>query len=664
LISIRKTALVILTLALTGAGFALAPTPGSAEVVQIGTAEDLLAFAERVNAGEADLDAELTADIVVEDSWVSPIGKATSPGQGYSGTFDGKSHSVSLVWKYMIDAETTNPAGAPNQTAMFNKINGPDLGVVKNLIVNVDFSTFPLTSGAHNTIAGVALQNYGRIERVAVNGSINHTATSSNANIGGIASSSYAGSEIVNCVNNAKITVAGMNAGGIAALLGGRIEGCANYGEVTNTSINSGVLYQNIGGLVGAFYDYGDGADADKALITNSYNAAKVTGSFLKDNSTMGYQGLGGLVGGINAGYPLNLELTSDHTIKNSFNYGEVWVLDSNGTPRKGAVISELPTTEESALHLDSIYYLEDSGASLFENRPGKGSTANTTLEPFGVESVREKVIGMTATEFADGTVLALLNSYEDGDVSGVGKWVQGKKFPEIRDLGPEKLEIGHIEERAVAVDPVIDPEVSGVKAAGKGETETVSAAAMWPLNSPIQNFVVPEGNLVVANKEKFAAAGAVKPLPVVRASVPEGADTVVFTLAMHLDEFAGKTVGDLVALKQKTDGVTEALARASSPSEIVGGQVAFTDENGTSLPPDLKIVEGVVYYLSVAIKDNSEYDWDTTAGSVLDPIGVTTKASPGGGGGSGGGGCDAGFAGFGLLMLALVAAKIAGKKR
>jgi hypothetical protein len=648
LISIKKTALVILTLALTGASFALAPAPGAAEVFQIGTAADLIEFARQVNEGAAGLDAELTADIVVKDSWDKPIGLTTNGGQGYSGTFDGKGHSVSLVKRYLIDAYTINPANGPNETALFHtikKINDEEIGVVKNLVVNVDFSSFLQTTLTNANIAGAAVYNYGRIERVAVNGSI--TQTRPTAYVGGIAAHSYAGSEIINCVNNANITVAGNFAGGIAAILGGRIDGCANYGEVTNTVGGS------IGGLVGGFYDYDRGDDTDKkALITNSYNAAKVTGS-LKDGDAYTFQIVGGLVGGINAGYPPVLELSSVHTIKNSFNYGEVWVLDSAGASRLGAVISESPIEEISAGFLDSMYYLDSSGSRLFDNRAVGGVTTPAGGgDGWGTDEIKAKVKSMTATEFVDGTVLALLNAYPGSE----GKWVQGKLFPEIKDLGPEKLEIGHIEERAVAVDPVRDPETSGVAAAGKGETKTVPAETTWPLNSPILNFVVAEGNLVVANKEKFAAAGVVKPLPVVRVSVPEGANTVVFTLAMHLDEFEGKSAGDLVVLKQKTDGVTEALARASSPSEIVGGQVTFTDENGTALPSELKIAPGGVYYLSVAITDDSEYDWDTTAGSVLDPMGVTAKAGDGGGngGGSGGGGCDAGFAGLALAALAL----------
>jgi hypothetical protein len=193
--------LAMLAIFIAVLSLAAAPAPSAAddepepEVVQIGTAEDLLNFADRVNAGEADLDAELTADIVVEDSWVSPIGQTTNGGKGYGGTFDGKGHSVSLVRKYLLDSSTLNPAGGPNQTAMFSRINGLDQptnglkkGTVKNLAVNVDFSTFPLTSGAYNTIAGVALQNYGRIERVAVNGSITHTAPTGSVYVGGIAS--------------------------------------------------------------------------------------------------------------------------------------------------------------------------------------------------------------------------------------------------------------------------------------------------------------------------------------------------------------------------------------------------------------------------------------------------------------------------------------------
>ena len=68
--------LIALLASLLTAGFIAAPA--AAETVQISSVTELIAFRDRVNNGEADIDAELTADIVwnaaANGQW-SPIGK-------------------------------------------------------------------------------------------------------------------------------------------------------------------------------------------------------------------------------------------------------------------------------------------------------------------------------------------------------------------------------------------------------------------------------------------------------------------------------------------------------------------------------------------------------------------------------------------------------------
>ena len=58
---------------------------------EIGTAEDLVAFAEAVNGGETGANAVLTADITLTEVWTAPIGV---PSAQYTGTFDGQGHKI------------------------------------------------------------------------------------------------------------------------------------------------------------------------------------------------------------------------------------------------------------------------------------------------------------------------------------------------------------------------------------------------------------------------------------------------------------------------------------------------------------------------------------------------------------------------------------------
>ena len=64
----------------------------AAETVTIDSEDALFGFAQRVNSGEAALDAVLTEDITVTKAW-SPIGLKGEP---YAGTFHGGGHMITL----------------------------------------------------------------------------------------------------------------------------------------------------------------------------------------------------------------------------------------------------------------------------------------------------------------------------------------------------------------------------------------------------------------------------------------------------------------------------------------------------------------------------------------------------------------------------------------
>lgn len=62
------------------------------DVYQIGTADDLIAFASKVNDGETTAKAVLTADINMTDKFYTPIGNTSNV---YEGTFDGQGYRIS-----------------------------------------------------------------------------------------------------------------------------------------------------------------------------------------------------------------------------------------------------------------------------------------------------------------------------------------------------------------------------------------------------------------------------------------------------------------------------------------------------------------------------------------------------------------------------------------
>ena len=73
---------------------ALSVTTASAETVQIANAADWATFANRVNAGETTLNAEMTANVMLVQN--SP--RVGTDGNPYGGAFDGLGHRLTLNW--------------------------------------------------------------------------------------------------------------------------------------------------------------------------------------------------------------------------------------------------------------------------------------------------------------------------------------------------------------------------------------------------------------------------------------------------------------------------------------------------------------------------------------------------------------------------------------
>ena len=214
----------------------------AAETVQIGTEEELLKFAERVNSGENGLDAVLTADITVNAPW-NPIGPAKN---AYSGTFDGQGHTVTLNGG-IVFTDTGERYG------LFNTVTG----TVQNVTAA---GTVDLAGQAGNT-GGVAgyLEAGGLIQNCR-----NTAAVSGKFNIGGIAGMSKG--SVSQCLNTGSITGSTGTAGGIVGIAskGGNIFSCGNTGAVQGKSGVGGIAGNNMGTDISDAYNTGAVSASDK----------------------------------------------------------------------------------------------------------------------------------------------------------------------------------------------------------------------------------------------------------------------------------------------------------------------------------------------------------------------------------------------------------------
>ncbi len=208
---------------------------------------------------------KLTADI---GTITNKIG---SYGTGFSGTFDGNGHTVTVNWNY--DSGTANQGFVGHLNAT---------GVLKN---------------------------------VTINGTINSAKTSGDASIGALVGV-LSGGLVENCVNNAAINIQTGCVGGIVGLsnnVNGIVRDCVNNGTITSTC--STVTNHTVGGIVGHAsskvtiedsYNYGDivetgvqiGGIVGKAVscvLTNCKNYGSI--STTSTNTSTANTGVAGIAG-------------------------------------------------------------------------------------------------------------------------------------------------------------------------------------------------------------------------------------------------------------------------------------------------------------------------------------------------------------------------------
>ncbi|MBO4343320.1 MAG: hypothetical protein J5844_01550, partial [Clostridia bacterium] len=341
-----------------GVQLALSDSGEEAETVKIGTAEEFAAFASRVNGGENELNAELTADIDFNDYHNSEIGDSES--NPYNGTFDGKGFSIKI-------------GNGPNCKLLFYYIG--EKGVIKDLTVcgtleiggsepvGIAFYNYGLIEGCLSTLnisgetatedcaGGVVERNYGTIRKCVFSGSISVKGRPSTA--GGIAAYNYG--TIESCRNDGNISAEGEGSsivGGIAGDCsdGGIIKICQNAGEV---SVNGKSGFA--GGIAGTLNYYI--SDYKESSVENCYNTGNVRAEGQSVHA-------GGITGG-------NMEKTA---IRCCFNYfSNANVTASGGDPSVGSIVGHNYGTAE--------YCYGVHGLSLIGN--GNGASNSAEMEAF-----------------------------------------------------------------------------------------------------------------------------------------------------------------------------------------------------------------------------------------------------------------------------------------
>ena len=355
----------------------LSGTGTEADPYLISTADELKAFRDLVNGGNADACAKLTADITLSDDedW-EPIYYCSEEGMtavlSYTGTFDGNNKTIKGL----------NIGNDPKNyvTALFGAI-----GVVK-----MHFS------GSMET------EHIGEVKNLTVEGSFDKDLTAA----GGICG--YNAGTIRNCVSN--ISTSDLNRatmGGICAYNLGTITKCINKGNIKTSSDVGGICGKNRGeGIVEQCYNEGSIQGQETANVGGICGSAEYGNPEIKNCYNVGELASENSVSGICCVPQINASFKTQVTVTNCHNYGTI-------TPTEGAHQAGICTVSQQSnvtVSISNNYYLENEAIT-------------ETIE--GVEP-------KSAEAFANGEVLALLQR-KNPDV-----WTQGEQYPVFIAEGEE----------------------------------------------------------------------------------------------------------------------------------------------------------------------------------------------------------------------------------
>ena len=347
--------------------------------------------------------------------WTPICGSANSP---YCGTFDGQGYAISGLYY--------NTPGYQYDAYGFIAYMGEG-GAVKDLTVKDTYFYIKYTShftpyvagiaayssNATNTIenchfdgvaggdssnkgcvaGGITAVTSGKIQNCTVKGRVlGYDSYVGYGKAGGIAGHAYSTAAISDCINYAEVLCwdsgsAQGTAGGIVGYLYGTVKDCSNRGVINGYDRGNN---NNAGGIVG----WASGTAEQKAVISRCFNMAYFSGSGIVDYISKGYV-----------------------EVKNCYNAGSVTIGIAGIT--NGAGIS--------------ITYCHDVG---YTGKPigGYSSTDDVEIDHcYYIDRVsydtdrNPMTDAKLSEEFADGTVLALLNN---------GHWTQGEddEYPVLGD--------------------------------------------------------------------------------------------------------------------------------------------------------------------------------------------------------------------------------------
>ena len=291
------TLLTLLSFAVTGFG----------ETVSISTPADLIAFANRVNAGELALDAVLTNDIDMSgQAWANPIGcwtpKVNNANVMYKGHFDGQGYTIknlsyttaqeyhglfgvittgALIENFSITGTITNPANSQLGVVGFARDNNP---VIRNVhsYMNINNSRAGARIGGILGVAFKGTPTTVTIDRCTYSGTLDGNDAENNGNYGGFIGYTQSDANsipvISNClfdgvIKNSAASPGNCTFGGMVGYVGSgpavTITNCLSIGTVTSKIYGQffGAVKSTACSIVNSYYK-GDVINGSSSTVT------------------------------------------------------------------------------------------------------------------------------------------------------------------------------------------------------------------------------------------------------------------------------------------------------------------------------------------------------------------------------------------------------------
>lgn len=426
-------------------------------VIEIGTAEELAEFRDRVNAGEQALDAVLTADIDMSSvcgetagSWVPIASEDGHMGGSYNGVFDGAGHVIRGLYMAGDDVD---------YAGLFLKIGYT--GIVKDLgLEEVYIDSF--------NAAALTLENEGIIENCYSSGTVkgydvsgligqtlkeskvtncySMTAVEGRNGASGVVRESYS-AEISGCYNQGSVSVvdgeSSSYAAGVVGSASGTVTDCYNVGAISGGNDGGGVAgglregavmrdCYNTGSVTDIFRAAGVCGGVDESAMLRCYNEGTVEGKVLAAGVAIvsGETSQKSVVANCfnrgevsSSSYAMGVAVATNSLLLNCYNQGTVASENQNmsgasgvgGGAVKGGDEAQMmyncygagPLTEGSGgllywddTELDSVFYQDDTALGYFFNRKSDD---------------QDPTHGVSKEQLTDGTVLGQLNAYVDG---------------------------------------------------------------------------------------------------------------------------------------------------------------------------------------------------------------------------------------------------------